>query len=401
MAIDPDVGALLDGVYARLASLETVPDGSSALGAVGLADMDSVVNLLDVLAATSDDEDTRLADRLAVVDFTALPSVPLPGGGGSGASAVDVGIRYVASSGNDSNDGYNWDTALATVSAAATLDPYPRHIRIGPGKFIDAAIPWRRGMTIEGSGPGATDVWLRNGANTSLFVTDPTLSATEFMHWSSIKNMRLRGDERTPGANTAGSGIEFNLRTGELCNIENIVFLGFPESGIQCNRGGQPVNWSKLAFFGNGVGINLERTGSDIWNSVNLFGISGDANPDGLIRLFNARDKRKESMTIFGLKAELGAGPSGVGGQTDVVVLDTTNCPVAIIGGATQNHPDGGGNSVVKLVDSNSTITIQNVASDYTNWIDNGVKSIPTASPTETMPLLVYANGVEQFRAVA
>ena len=102
MAIDPDVQDQLDGVNARLRDLE------SSVGT------------------------------------------------GNG-STVDTGIRYVAEPGDDNSDGLSWNTAFATVSKAANLDPYPRHIRIGPGTFVDAEIPWRRGMTIEGSGPGATD----------------------------------------------------------------------------------------------------------------------------------------------------------------------------------------------------------------------------------------------------
>ncbi len=119
MAIDPDVDALLEGVYARLVALEAAPIGSGAgnLTAFGdLSDLSSVVNFLDILVATTDDEDSRLAERVAAVDISALPQVPLPIGGGG--AVVDVGTRHVTEDGNDTADGLSWATAMASPQAA-------------------------------------------------------------------------------------------------------------------------------------------------------------------------------------------------------------------------------------------------------------------------------------------
>ncbi len=56
MAVDPDVQILLDGVNARLISLETTG---------------GLVDFLNVLTATDDDEDLRLVGRLVA----ALPAL--------------------------------------------------------------------------------------------------------------------------------------------------------------------------------------------------------------------------------------------------------------------------------------------------------------------------------------
>lgn len=121
MAIDPDVQAQLDGVNARLAAVEAVPAGGGThfLAFDDVAGLDSVVDFLNVLAATGDGEDLRLAGRLAAVDTTTLPTVPLPTGGVS----FDFGVRYVHPAGSDTSDGYSTATPQATLQAA--IDALP------------------------------------------------------------------------------------------------------------------------------------------------------------------------------------------------------------------------------------------------------------------------------------
>ena len=397
MAIDPDVQALLDGVYARLANVEAdveaVSGGSSALGAVGLADIDSVVSLSDVLTATTDDEDTRLASRIGAVDIAALPSVPLPvGGGGGGAPAVDVGIRHASLAGDDT-DGLSWATAFHSVKDAAIAAGRDSLVMVGKGRYDEEGlIPWHRGQIIQALAPWATDVRLADDGTPPLFVSDPGLPATEFLHGAAIRDIKIRGN----GA--AGLGfpvVEINCRIGEETIFDNVQIHPSGGDGIHAKRGGQPVYWNGIHIFGSpsfgsDYGINLERTGGDIWNSVVLHGISGDNNNLGLIRFASAGsgNRETEQLTILGLKAEGGLQ------QPDAVVLDGTHLAVSIIGASTHGS---GGNSLVKIVGNpNPTVLLQGVATGYDHIIDNqagGFTIDRVAGPGGEAIAFLFANG--------
>ncbi len=394
MAIDPDVQALLDGVYARLANVEAATGGSSALGAVGLAEIDSVVSLSDVLTATVDDEDTRLADRLAAVDIAALPNVPLPGGGSGGAPAVDVGIRHASLAG-DNTDGLSWATAFHTVKDASIAAGRDSLVKIGKGRFDEEGlIPWHRGQIIQALAPWATDVRLADNGTAPLFVSDPGLPDTEFLHGAGIRNIKIRGNSAVPGP-----VVEINCRIGEETVIDNVQIHAEGGDGIHAKRGGQPVYWRGIHIFSNGqypgYGINLERTGGDIWNSVVLHGISGDNNKDGLIRFASSGsgNREMEQLLIVGLKAE----SSGQGlFQRDVVVLDGTHLAVSIIGAATQ-HATVPGNSLVKVIGNpNPQILLQNIATGYDHIIDNqaaGFTIDRASGPGGEAVSFLFANG--------
>ncbi len=401
MAIDPDVQALLDGVYARLADVEAdveaATGGSSALGVVGLADIDSIVSLSDVLTATVDDEDTRLADRLAAVDIAALPSVPLPGDGG-GAAAVDVGIRYASLAG-DNTDGLSWATAFHSVKDAVLAAGRDSLVRVGKGRYFEEGlIPWYRGLVIDGLGPWATDVRLADNGTAPLFISDPGLPSTEFLHGSGIRNIKIRGNV----AASLGPVVEINSRIGEETIFYNVQIHASGGDGIHAKRGGQPVYWQDIHIFGSesiGYGINLERTGGDIWNSVVLHGISGDNNELGLIRFASAGsgNRENEQLLIMGLKAE----SNGVR-QRDAVVLDGTHLAVSIIGAATHNGSKGG-NSLVKIIGNpNPPVLLQNIATGYDHIIDDqaaGVTVDRNAGPGgEAVAFLFYNKGQEIMR---
>ena len=421
MAIDPDVQALLDGVYARLADLEdNSPGGSGFLGvANGPADATATVSLLDMLGATVDDEDSRLGNRLNAVDLALLPQFPLPSGpegpegppgpagppgsGGGAGPFPDVGNRYVAKTGSDSNDGLSWGSAKLTLKAACEDLNSAGKVFVGKGRFDEVGqIPWKQGMIIVGTSPGSTDVRLLPTGTPPLFVSDPSLPNTEFLHWAGMRDIKIRGSESGPQS----SVIEFNCRIGESTRISNVVIHTAGGDGIHAKRGGQPVFWQDLHIFGGstlgrtgGYGLNLERTGGDVWNSVTLYGISGDNNEAGLIRFSSggSGDRTKEQLSIVGLKAE----SNGLR-QRDAVVLDGTHLAVSIIGAATQGGSLGG-NSLVKILGlGNPPVLLQNIATGYDHIIDDQVAGVTidrVAGPGgEAVAFLFYNKGIEVMR---
>lgn len=114
--------------------------------------MSGIINFLDYLRATSDDEDTRLAERLAVVDASQFnveelialqgpegPQGP-PGTSGSGTDAIEVFQRYV-----DPNDGINtqngWSPGQAMRSIQAAYDDLVAVVNAKTGKGLGSRVP--------------------------------------------------------------------------------------------------------------------------------------------------------------------------------------------------------------------------------------------------------------------
>lgn len=310
-------------------------------------------------------------------------------------SLVDRGLRYVHEDGSDLADGLTWETAKATVSAASNDLGGEGRIEVA-GLIVDQGIIWRQGMVIEGlSSAGVSCVRLANGANQSLFISDPSLTTNEFLHWAAIKNLRLEGNKAN---NTTGHAIEINHRVGEGTLLENLVIVDTAADAIRANRGGQPLLWRDLHIFrANGYGVSLRRSGVDLWQSAVLNMLSGDGNIDGLLHVKSAGDRTKESITVFGLKPE----KTGTAEQTNAVVLEDTTCIVSIIGGST-THIGSTGNSIVKIIGSTAGhhIVIQGFATAYTNWIDDTVAgvTVPRFDGFEEMAFLYYQRGAVAFR---
>ncbi len=338
-----------------------------------------VADLLDVTNA-----------RLAALEVGGLGDGSHSHQGGSIGPVVDVGIRYVAASGNDNNDGLSWGSAKATIMAAALDLNGPGLVQVGAGIFHEpACIPWKQGMIIQGISSAATDVRLDDGEDADLFVSDPALPGTEFLHWAKIRNMKIRiGNNPNFSANL----IQFNCRVGEANVIENVI-LHPGNVGIQVTRGGQPIFWSNIHSFGGNIdaAIKLQRTTGDVFNSVVLQNISGDNNGNALIYAQGFVNPKVENLTIIGVKSETGTH------QRDTIILHGMVSPTLIIG-ASVYDTGGIANSLVKFVPTqftNGPMTLMNCVGGMTNWIDDeklGVK-IPKVSASDTIASLTYHGG--------
>ena len=214
----------------------------------------SIINFLDFLAASGDDEDARLAERLRAVDTSGMgiqdimllqgpagPTGPIgppgSGDGGGGVPPVDVGIRYASPAG-DNTDGLSWQTAFHTVKETCIAAGRDSQVKIGKGLYWEEGqIPWHRGQVILGNGPWSTSVRLADSGTPPLFVSDPGLPNTEFMHGAQLRNLQMRGN----AAAGKGAVIEINCRIGEENIVNNVQIHAAGGDGIHAKRGGQPA----------------------------------------------------------------------------------------------------------------------------------------------------------------
>ncbi len=326
----------------------------------------------------------------------------LDGIGASGLPPIDVGIQYVAIGGKNTNDGLSWQSAKATVKAAAeATSAAGGEVRIGLGNFTEEAgnIPWYRGVHIIGMGVGTT-VGLAPGVDEHLFVSEPGLSGKEFLHWSQISHMRIRG-----GDAVGKDLIRFDSRVGENCKIEHVILHpGKNGVGIHATRGGQPIFWNDIhSFVGHppnsgAKAISLERLPGDIFQAVVLSNISGDNHTDALIHARGFYNENVASLTIVGVKSEAGFG------QRDTIWLEDMQCPVTIIGASVYDvggHP----NSLVKITapsgPSNVSVNLIGCSGAPTYWIDDMSPwdtKVPRLPGAEKATYLHYRYGEVQFR---
>ncbi len=316
---------------------------------------------------------------------------------------MDRNIQYVATDGNDANDGLTWGTARATVKAGCTAVTAATGgiVNVGVGIFEEEGnIPWNRGVRIEGTAVNGTDIRLAAGVDADLFVSEPRLAATEFLHWSHIRNMRIRGGPDSTGKDL----IRFNSRVGENCKIENIIMHPTGGgNGIHTTQGGQPIFWNDIASFASGLGssaIKLARKPGDIFQSVTLQNISGDNHSDALIYATLFFNENVASLTLIGVKGETGTH------QVDTILLEDMQVPVTIIGASVYKASGLTPNSLVKITDplglgSNCSVNLIGCSGSPTNWIDDAslwdtkIARLPGA---EKATYLHYRYGVVQFR---
>jgi hypothetical protein len=312
--------------------------------------------------------------------------------GGVPGVDFDDGRRWVSRHGKDKWSGLSRRAPKKTVMAAAVELNGRGEINIGLGNFVEPGpIPLWQGLKIRGIGPASTDVKLDPIETGPLFVSDPRLSGTEFLHWSGIENLKARSND-----NGEGDVIQINSRVGEMMQIKDVVLHpGAGGSGIHATRGGQPVHWSNIASFGNSgdsdSGIRLERKPGDLWHSVVLEQISGDNHGVALVYASTFLDARIENLTIFGIKSEAG------NAQSDTVVLHQMSSPTLIEGVSVYNI-SGQANSLVKILPSpwgGSYVELKSCVGGMTNWIDDekkGVK-IPKIGNGEGLFQFIYKQG--------
>ena len=307
-------------------------------------------------------------------------------------------IRYVSTSGNDTNDGLTWQSAFATVKKAASDVGPASKVLVGAGTFLeDPNIVWHQGQIIQGAGSSATDIRLNTGNDGSpLFVSDPNLPITEFLHWAGIRDMKIRAN-----GNIGSDLVLWNCRIGENNVVQDVILHpGQDASGLHATHGGQPVFWKDIHSFSgstNCQAIWLNRGGSDLFNAVTLNNISGDNHGNALIRLTGFVNANIENVTINGLKVESGLG------QPYGVWLENFWGTLTIIGAS---HIDlGTGTGLVKIDNggnNNAGVTLINCVGSMDFWIDDvstgGLQIDRQHTGVEGIVFLVYRDGQILFR---
>ena len=166
------------------------------------------------------------------------------------------------------------------------------------GLYRASTLYLREGVELVGGGSG-TEIRQLSGVTGPLITNHPSIGPTGFLPHAKVSNMRLRKE----GAGV-GSAIELNCRTGERCRFEDLYIGGFRQSGTRLNKGGQPVVLRDIHVFqSDEYGVDLRRTGGDIWHMVSLDTISGDNHGFALIHIDTA-GAAMESFSVVNVKAE-------------------------------------------------------------------------------------------------
>jgi len=256
-----------------------------------------------------------------------------------------------------------------TIAIQAAIDSGAGPVYIPPGKFVVSQIEMSPGMTLFGAGSGSppnfgSRLIQKPGSNLSLIVPKSWLRLTDWIHWVQILSLQLKGDLRA----TAGCGIDMTRHTGENFRIENVHCSNFPESGIRLTRGSTPGSIENCASFSNReFGFDLQRTGSDTWNSFTVNRISGDNNGRALVRIKTA-GAAHDQVTISNVKAET----RRPGTQQDVVILDGLNGSLMSVKNVSVSaHVPM--NSVVKIINTTARVIVENFRgeSKLAYWIDD------------------------------
>ena len=282
---------------------------------------------------------------------------------------------------NATGDGVTDDTAAIQAALNASFGS----IYIPPGIYVVTQLTVPLGVSIHGAGMGAppnagTQLLQPNGVNLSMIIGSAcTGSPTNYWHWSRIQDLNLR--KAAGSTDTLGSAIDVLCRSGEGLRFEHLLIVGWPEAGIRYRRGGQPLIINDIHLFGNQqYGLLVGRTGSDIWQTVSLQGISGDNNTIALIGL-NAGGAATDSFHLSDIKAE---SLTGTPQPTVVEMVGLSNAPVYVenlsaIGVGTTIA------EIFKISGSGVRLYMQGVkCSACTNLINDTVSAVlvPYTSPT-------------------
>lgn len=244
------------------------------------------------------------------------------------------------------------------------------------GRYVAKQIILRSGVSLIGIGMNppphgqGTILQQEAGANCDFVVSDTTLPATEYLHWSIISNLQIVGNPQ----NTRGSGIRLNSRTGEGLKLEHLFVKNFAESGITLARGAVPFYGEDLHLFHNGsYGIDISRTDYDINQLVKLSLISGDDNGVALVHIGPSGGlDNGESYEIDGVKAE----KHTRGRQNDVILLTNMNgSPVVITAVGATNTSGEKADAIVRVTGSSARLYYTGLSHDrgYTYSINDEV----------------------------
>lgn len=294
-----------------------------------------------------------------------VQGIPGTGGGGSGTSYID-NVKDFGAVG----DGVTDDT----VAFQAAIDSNIGAVYAPPGDYIISQIEVNPGKTLIGAGSGSppnfgTRFLQKPGSALSMIVPKSSIPQSEYFHWVQMYGFQCRGN----GEGLGGCGIDITRRTGENFRIENVLSLGFSESGIRLTRGSTPGSIRNCAAFGNGeYGFDLQRTGADVWNMFSVDAISGDNNVLGLVRVKTA-GASDDFVSITNVKAESNL-VDGVTVQPDVITLEGLNNALVNISNVSAVAIGGSNpNSIVKIIGTGARVSTSNFRCNeaYTKYIDD------------------------------
>lgn len=251
-------------------------------------------------------------------------------------------VRYVHKGGSDSNEGYSWGTAKATVAAAVKSLPIvdsglstQRHqgaVYIGPGTYTetDLPIPIHGGIQFFGVGHNffnGTHIRRATAANAALFSWRETqgltnesgnppawpADSTGYMHGVRFSNMILDGGSEQGNTSTVplvrmvncGYGTQFDgvlfrrsagrgiyiQRTALTCKLFNTNFSRLDAGAIDLNM---TANFTHFSIYGT----EIDNCG--VGNGVASILVRQTANPSAGLAFVNFFDLKFEGDSGFG-----------------------------------------------------------------------------------------------------
>ncbi|WP_138993999.1 hypothetical protein [Larkinella sp. C7] len=234
------------------------------------------------------------------------------------------------------------------------------------------------------------------GTNLDVFRVIPHEFAGRYWWYGSIRKFSIKG-ERTN--NSSGWGIAFRdslnnpVKPQDTTLISDIMIRGMVQGGIEFPDGGLPVHLHRTNFlWNNGPGILISSTAKStgLLQHFDLFGVSGDGNNGGLVRI--EKQTASSLIVINNIKSENRINPYyGNAKMQDntVVIGNSDGLVLSIVGGRHDcSVPDGSlfkkpGDFIFLESDANNS---------QISW--NGISMRIRETDTGTDPRILYkANG--------
>ena len=215
------------------------------------------------------------------------------------------------------------------------------------------------------------------GTNDDLIVFDTSFAATDYQHYTGVENLELIGN----AADSSGIGIRLLHRAGESFTLRKLLIVDMPGHGISLEGGGTAAYVEDIHCFRCGVGasaghgVNIQKGGSDVWNSLWIRGVSGDNNEDGLIRV-QGFSSAEENLIIRDVKSEV----SVASAQPTVLTIENCLGPITLenvsaVGSQTQN-------SICRILTTNCRVQLKQIKNVDTDFLIDDVVNTVTVAAT-------------------